>query len=79
MVGFAYFIDEDFCLFEGIVNVNLNQRPIIEPCAPDRVFVYSKPKWLHKVQRAGRCCTKPSNIPRIGGNLWFYQNDVERP
>src|SRR5207245_924092 len=56
----------------------VHEVPIIEPGALDGMVVDAKTERADEMKRALRCSGEPRNVARVGRNLRFHQNDMER-
>jgi hypothetical protein len=60
------------------VLVDLDQVPIVEAGAANRVLVDPKTELADQVQRTQGGGAKPRNIAGVGGNFGLHQHDVKR-
>jgi hypothetical protein len=66
-------------LSQAVMDMEINQWPIVESRAPNRVFVDTKTERLNQVQHAARSRAQARDIASIGRYLRLYENYVKWP
>ena len=59
------------------MEVDLDQMPIVDSGALDRMVVDAKAEWLDQVKRAGRRGTGAGHGARVWRNLGLHQHDAK--
>ena len=69
-----------FCkdLLHGIVIMDVEQMPVIEPGPFEMPVIHRKAKGPHQIELCPRSCTETGDISRISRNFRFYQHNMHQ-